>query len=90
METFGVCESRKKVPLDVVESRRRRQRRKTSDSEKESINVLQNDLKSRLPSLSKAESLRRNRGKRNEGSFFYKNPYKFAKTLFSNEHSKRD
>lgn len=50
---------------------------KGTDSEKEGINVLENDLKCRLATLRKAESLKKKRWKREcvRAAFF---PYKFA------------
>lgn len=99
VERYGV-EKREKAPPLTNRSRRQeeierlvRERRqlkkrwkKASDREKEGINILQDDIKHRLASLRRAENLRKLRkGKERTRSRFFKDPFKFLKTLFAKE-----
>ena len=99
-ERFGVFEKRKKVEGEVVRSRRqqeidrliqerrqlKRQWRKATEVEKEGIDCLQADVKERLAVLRRAENIRKNRKKKERARIaFYKDPFRFVKSLFSKE-----
>lgn len=73
----------------VLEMRQlRRQWKKASEGEKEGITVLQLDIKTRLASLRRAENLRKRRRKKEQTrTRFYKDPFKFLKTIFTKEKS---
>ena len=56
--------------------------------EKEGIEALQADIKTRLASLRRAENLRKRRRKKEQTrTRFYKDPFKFLKSLFTKEKS---
>ncbi|KAK0146192.1 Retrovirus-related Pol polyprotein from type-2 retrotransposable element R2DM [Merluccius polli] len=100
---FGVQEAkvRKGVPTPPVSRRQqeikrliqerrqlRKQWKKASEEEKEGIEALQDDVKTRLASLRRAENLRKRRRKKEQTrTRFYKNPYKFLGSLFTKEKS---
>jgi len=66
----------------------RKQWKKALEGEKEGIEVLQADIKYRLASLNRAENLRRRRRKKERSrTQFYKDPFKFLKSLFTREKS---
>ena len=70
---------------DLVRKRRqlKKQWKKATDYEKEGINTLQNDLKMRLTSLRRAENHRKKRKSRERTRMrFFKDPFKFVKSLF--------
>lgn len=74
----------------LIQERRqlRRQWKKASEVEKEGINVLQADIKTQLASLRRAENLRKHRRKKEQTrTQFYKDSFKFLKTLFTSEKS---
>lgn len=56
--------------------------RKETPLEKEGINVLQADINTRLASLHRAENLRKHRRIEQTRKRFYKDPFKFLKSLF--------
>ncbi|KAL0199484.1 hypothetical protein M9458_008024, partial [Cirrhinus mrigala] len=100
VERFGMVEKRKKTSPTQTKSRRqqeierlvkerrqlKKQWRKAPEEEKEGINLLQAEIKNRLATLRRAENLRRRRKKKEqERSNFFKDPYKFAKKLFTKE-----
>lgn len=103
VERFGVKEHKSRDQVPVVVTSRRQQEikrlvqerrqlkkvwRKSTDVEKEGINALQMDIKIRLTSLRKAETLRKRRRKKERTrTRFYKDPYAFLKGLFSSEKS---
>lgn len=102
-ERFGVLESKavKQAPTPPVSRRqqeikclvqeKRRLRRlwkKASELEKEGISTFQADIKTHLASLRRAENSRkRRRHKEQTRTRFYKDPFKFLKTLFTKEKS---
>lgn len=102
-ERFGVQErkGRKDVPAApvsrrqqeikrlVLERRQLRKRwKKASGVEREGINALQGDIKTRLASLRRAENLRKRRRKKEQTrTRFYKDPFKFLKSIFTKEKS---
>lgn len=66
----------------------RKQWKKASDTEKEGLILLQADIKSRLSTLRRAENLRKLRKKKEHTrTYFYKDPFKFVKDLFTKENS---
>ena len=81
--------SRRQQEIDrLIRERRqlKKQWRKASDAEKEGINILQGDIRSRLTTLRRAENLRKSRKKKERSrSWFFKDPFKFVKTLFTKE-----
>lgn len=59
------------------------------EGEKKSINSLQADIKIRLASLHRAENLQKQRRKKEQTrTWFYKDPFKLLKTLFTKEKSR--
>ena len=102
VERFGVVEGKQATPLIPTKSRRQikidrlvkerrqltKQWRKATEEEKEGINQLQEEIKSRLATLRRAENLlRKRRRKEQTRSRFYKDPFKFVKSLFTKEKS---
>ncbi|KAK0141132.1 hypothetical protein N1851_021873 [Merluccius polli] len=102
VEQFGVVEGKQSTPSIPSKSRRqteidrlvkeRRQLkkhwRKATEEEKESINLLQGEIQSRLATLRRAENLlRKCRRKEQTRSRFYKDPFKFVKSIFTKEKS---
>jgi hypothetical protein len=102
-ERFGVEEAKggRKVPTPPVSRRQqeikrlvqerrqlKKQWKKASEVEKEGIEALQDDIKTRLASLRRAENLRKRRRKKEQTrTRFYKDPFKFLKSLFTKEKS---
>ncbi len=101
-ERFGMAEKRKKASSTPAKSRRqqeierlvkerrqlKKQWRKTPEEEEEGINQLQAEIKNRLSTLRRAENLRRRRKMKEQArSNFFKDPYKFAKSLFTKDKS---
>ena len=101
-ERFGVAEGKRPTPPVPTKSRRqaeidrlvkerrqlKKQWRKATEEEKEGINVLQEEIQSRLATLRRAENLlKKRRRKEQTRSRFYKDPYKFVKSLFTKEKS---
>lgn len=101
-ERFGFTEERKKSSTIPTKSRRqqeidrlvkerrllKQQWRKALEEEKEGINLLQAENTSRLSTLRRAENLRRRRkSKEHARSSFFKDPFKFVKSLFTKEKS---
>lgn len=103
MECFGIQEGKsakkpaippvsrrqREIKLLVQERRQLRKRwKKASGVEKQGINALQVDIKNRLASLRRAENLQKRRRKKEQTrTRFYKDPFKFLKTLFTKEKS---
>ena len=100
LERFGVSVNRRGERVQVGRSRRqreieklvkerrqlRKQWRKASEEEREGINVLQEELRSRLIVLRRAEHLREKRKKKERArSAFFRNPFNFVKGLFNQE-----
>ena len=81
--------SRRQQEIDRLVRERRRLRRlwrKATEVEKEGLNRLQVDVKDRLAVLRRAESIRKNRKKKERARIaFYKDPFRFVKSLFSRE-----
>ncbi|KAE8301041.1 hypothetical protein D5F01_LYC01192 [Larimichthys crocea] len=74
----------------LVQERRQLRKlwKKASEVEKEGISTLQADIKTRPVSLRRAENLwKRRRKKEQTRTRFYKDPFKFLKTLFTKEKS---
>lgn len=74
----------------LVKERRqlRKQWKKASDAEREGLQLLQGEIKTRLTTLRKAENLRKLRKKKERTrTQFFKNPFKFVKDLFASEKS---
>ena len=66
----------------------KKQWRKDLEEEKEEINLLQAEITSRLSTLRRAENLRRRRKRKEHArSSFFKDPFKFVKSLFTKEKS---
>ena len=66
----------------------KKQWRKAPDEEKEGINLLHAEITSRLSTLRRVENLRRlHKRKEHARSSFFKDPFKFVKSLFSKEKS---
>ena len=101
-ERFGITEKRKKTSTIPTKSRRqqeierlvkerrqlKKQWRKAPEEEKEGINLLQAEIKNRLSTLRRAENLRRRRKRKEHArSSFFKDPFKFVKSLFTKEKS---
>ena len=101
-DRFGVVEdkrptlssptkSRRQTEIDrLVKERRqlKKQWRKATEEEKEGINVLQEEIQSRLTTLRRAENLlKKRRRKEQTRTRFYKDPFKFVKNLFTKEKS---
>ena len=101
-DKFGVVERKQATPAIPTKSRRqseidrlvkeRRQLkklwRKATEEEKEGINLLQEEIRGRLATLRRAENLRKKRKrKEHTRSRFYKDPFKFVKSLFTKEKS---
>ena len=99
-ERFGVHESKRDQRVEVSKSRRQREIerlvkerrqlrklwRKSTELEREGINVLQEELRGRLAVLRRAEHLRKKRRKKERTrTAFYRDPFKFLKGLFSQE-----
>ncbi|XP_035862163.1 uncharacterized protein LOC118496075 [Sander lucioperca] len=82
---------RRQTEIDrLVKERRqlKKQWRKATEEEKEGINLLQEEIQSRLATLRRAENLlRKRRRKEQTRSRFYKDPFKFVKSLFTKEKS---
>ncbi|XP_035848687.1 uncharacterized protein LOC118493289 [Sander lucioperca] len=102
VERFGVVEGKQATPSILTKSRRqteidrlvkerrqlKKQWRKATEEEKEGINLLQEEIQSRLATLRRAENLlRKRRRKEQTRSRFYKDPFKFVKSLFTKEKS---
>ena len=102
VEQFGVVEGKRSTPSIPTKSRRqteidrlvkerrqlKKQWRKATEEEKEGINVLQEEIQSRLSTLRRAENLlKKRRRKEQTRSRFYKDPFKFVKSLFIKEKS---
>ena len=102
VEQFGVVEGKQATPSIPTKSRRqteidrlvkerrqlKKQWRKASEEEKGGINLLQEEIQSRLVTLRRAENLlRKHRRKEQTRSRFYKDPFKFVKSLFTKEKS---
>ncbi len=102
VERFGVVEGKQSTPSIPTKSRRqteiyqlvkerrqlKKQWRKATEEEKEGINVLQEEIQSRLATLRRAENLlKKRRRKEQTRSRFYKDPFKFVKSLFIKEKS---
>ena len=101
-ERFGAVERKRSEPTIPTKSRRqkeidrlvrerrqlKKQWRKATEEEKEGINVLQEAIRSRLVTLRRAENLvKKRRRKEQTRSRFYKDPFKFVKSLFTAEKS---
>ena len=101
-EMFGTHDGKTKEAVSIVKSRRqreieqlvkerrqlRKQWRKAVEEEKVGLESLYSDIKQRLASLRRAESLRLQRKKKEKArAAFYKNPYRFVKGLFTKEKS---
>ncbi|KAM4567620.1 uncharacterized protein V3H82_011871 [Fundulus diaphanus] len=101
---FGVVEGKRATPTISTKSRRqaeidrlvkerrqlKKQWRKATEEEKEGINVLQEEIKGRLVTLRRAENLLKKRRRKEQArSHFYKDPFKFVKSLFTKEKSGR-
>ncbi|KAL6462518.1 hypothetical protein MHYP_G00289400 [Metynnis hypsauchen] len=74
----------------LVKERRqlKKQWKKTNELERGGLEALQCDIKQRLVTLRRAEYLRRQRRKKERARVsFYKNPFKFTKSLFVQEKS---
>ena len=73
----------------LVKERRqlKKQWRKAPEEEKEGINLLQAEIKNRLSTLRRAENLRRRKRKEHARSSYFKDPFKFVKSLFTKEKS---
>ncbi|XP_078617582.1 uncharacterized protein LOC144885536 [Branchiostoma floridae x Branchiostoma japonicum] len=95
-ERFGVLESSGRKQAEVVKGRRereiaslvkkrrqlRKRWRKASREERPGLEALWQDIRVKLKALRRAERLRRKRKrKEKERSQFFKNPYKFARSL---------
>ncbi|XP_077060725.1 cadherin-like protein 26 [Siphateles boraxobius] len=103
VESFGVQEAKggRKVPTPPVSRRQqelkrlvqerrqlKKQWKKGSVVEKGGIEALKADIKTRLSSLRRAENLRKRRRKKEQTrTRFYKDPFKFLKSLFPKEKS---
>ncbi|KAI5086482.1 hypothetical protein C0J45_23354, partial [Silurus meridionalis] len=102
VEQFGVVEDKRATPSIPTKSRRqteidrlvkerrqlKKQWRKAIEEEKEGINLLQEEIRGRLATLRRAENfLRKRRRKEQTRSRFYKDPFKFVKTLSTKEKS---
>ncbi|KAK7912981.1 hypothetical protein WMY93_013192 [Mugilogobius chulae] len=90
----GQCpcrKSRRQVEIDkLVKERRqlRKQWKKANNEERVGLGALQSDIKRRLSTLRRAESLRKQRKRKEHArASFYKNPFKFTKNLFLQEKS---
>lgn len=86
-----LVKSRRQVEIEtlVKESRQlRKQWKKGSEAEREGIEFLQDELKSKLVKLRRAEAMRKRRKKKERARVaFYRDPFRFVKTLFSKEKS---
>ena len=79
---------RQKEITQLIKERRqlRKSWKKASEVEKEGINFLQKDIKIKLASLRRAENLRKKRRNREKTrTRFYREPFKFVKSLFIKE-----
>ncbi len=89
--TSAPAKSRRQQEIErLVRERRqlRKQWKKASSAERESLMLLQGDIKCRLATLRRAENLRKLRKKKEHTrTRFYKNPFKFVKDLFAKEKS---
>lgn len=103
-ERFGVAEGKRSAPSIPTKSRRqaeidrlvkerrqlKKQWRKATEEEKEGINLLQVEIQCRLATLRRAENLRkRRRRKEQTRACFFKDPFKYVKSLFTKEKSGR-
>ncbi|KAK0156142.1 hypothetical protein N1851_000565 [Merluccius polli] len=83
--------SKRQTEIDCLVKERRqlkKQWRKATEEEKEGINLLQGEIQSRLAALRRAENLlRKHRRKEQTRSRFYKDPFKFVKSIFTKEKS---
>lgn len=83
--------SRRQQEIDQLVKERRllkKQWRKASEEEKDGINVLQAEIKSRLATLRRAEYLRKRRWKKEQSrAKFFSDPFRFMKGLFVKEKS---
>ncbi|KAL6460670.1 hypothetical protein MHYP_G00306360 [Metynnis hypsauchen] len=84
-----VSRRQQKIKCLVQELRQLRKLwKKAPEAEKEGINILQAEIKTQLVSLRRAENFRKRRRKKEQTrTRFYKDPFKFLKTLFTKEKS---
>ncbi|XP_049449241.1 uncharacterized protein LOC125899203 [Epinephelus fuscoguttatus] len=100
VERFGVHERKRSERVQSGKSRRqreieklvkerrqlRKQWKKATEEEREGIKVLQEELRSRLAVLRRAEHLRKKRRKKEYArTGYFRDPFKFVKGLFSQE-----
>ncbi|TWW81790.1 hypothetical protein D4764_01G0016050 [Takifugu flavidus] len=84
------AKSRRQQEIEILVKERRQLRKqwkKASDAEREGLQLLQGESKSRLATLRNAENLRKLRKKEHTRTQFFKNPFKFVKDLFPPEKS---
>ncbi|MDG2555567.1 hypothetical protein P7M41_26620, partial [Vibrio parahaemolyticus] len=99
-ERFGVHERKRSERVQSGKSRRqreieklvkerrqlRKQWKKATEEERERTNILQEELRSRLAVLRRAERLRKKRRKKEHArTGFFRDPFMFVKGLFSQE-----
>uniref|UniRef100_A0A3B1K6T8 Reverse transcriptase domain-containing protein n=1 Tax=Astyanax mexicanus TaxID=7994 RepID=A0A3B1K6T8_ASTMX len=86
-----VVKSRRQVEIEklVKESRLLRKKwKKGNEAEREGIELLQEELRSKLVKLRRAEAMRKRRKKKERARIeFFRDPFRFVKSLFSKEKS---